>query len=316
MGLVTDLNPTNVKTERELFEADNSYNPQFEYVREFSDEELTQYGLPDERFFEHAERMLTKFGVPKPSTVAACTPEEIEEEVHRLYEELGLPIVPVRFSKRINSQVTFSKKAITFRLPIKYGLASLHNKLNHEIQTHYLRKYNQQQQTWNMRSERKDPNAFRTTEEGLANLHSYIKRPDPTMRKTFINYYAAYMAQYDSFSELYKKLIELGASERLAWNLTIKQKRGLKDTGRPGGWSKNHVYFEGTIKVWNWLMTPGNNPQMLYRGRITIKDVAKIESLPSSSQIIYPTFLKDTNKYLEQLRVIGEVNELSSLPIL
>ena len=249
MPLLRDLIPTNLQQEKRKFFFDTSYNPQFTYVREFHQQEWDKYGLPKKTYFDHALKMIEDYGVPQPVQPPFCTPEEVEREVTELFARLELPVLPVKFSNKFPSQVSITAKELRFRTPMKYGLESLRNKLNHEIQTHYLRKHNQQLQTWDLGSEKVRPRNFRLTEEGLANLHSHVGRDDGILRKTYLNYFAAYQAQNSSFSELFHQLLGFGLSEKFAWNLTFKQKRGLTDTSQPGGFSKNNLFRLGAGSV-------------------------------------------------------------------
>lgn len=312
MGLITDLTPLNQNTERAAFFADKSYNPQFRYVREFTVEELTQYGQPQKAYFEHAQQMLDTHGAPKKLPGKILTPAKIATTVLELLHELKLPAIPIHFEHHRNSQVLMSTQGIHFRLPIGFTKNKLWGKLNHELQTHYLRRYNQSLQSWDLKSEKKTPRAFRETEEGLANIHSYIERDDPIMRKTYLNYFASYLGQQLSFAELYHALESYGIREQLAWNLTVKQKRGLEDTSKPGGFSKNHIYFEGLVKVWQWIAA-GNDPKKLYWGRISLEDIEQLDKLECNQAIIYPTFFANSDEYREKLQVIAERNALEKL---
>lgn len=312
IGLLYALVPLNLEEERAKFFANPGYNPQFQYSRQFSDLELNKYGLPKLSFFNHAKKMLDRFGLPasKPSTpmnlaVAA-------NEVFRLIDQLDLPKLSVHFEAGINSQVLIDFSTLKFRTPLNFSLESLRNKLNHEIQTHYLRRYNQKLQSWDFDSEAKLPKEFRITEEGLANLHSYIERTDAIFHKTYLNYFAAYMAQQISFAELYSELVELGCSQRFAWNVTLKNKRGLKDTSQPGGFSKNHIYFEGLVKIWKWLMAD-NDPKLLYAGRIALEEVDKLQTVELSDQVVYPTFFSNIELYKQKIVKLGNINLLGEL---
>lgn len=312
MGLIRDLIPLNLQEEKTKFFGDQTYNPQFDYSREFTDVEMSKYGLPHDKFYEHSRLMISKYGLSESNSENPLSPAIATNQLFILISKLGLPKLSAHFESELNSQIMFDEDGLRFRTPIKYSAKSLRNKLNHEIQTHFLRRYNQQLQTWDLDCENRSPREFRLTEEGLANLHSYIERPDQIFKKTYLNYFASYLAQKVSFSELYSELIKIGCTQILAWNLTVKQKRGLNDTSQPGGFSKNHIYFEGLVKVWQWIVT-GGNPKLLYAGRVSIEEIHKIEKLEINSQIIYPTFFADIDKYHQKIIELGEANLLDKL---
>lgn len=312
MGIIRDLIPLNEQAEKEQFFADQNYNPQFEYVREFTDHEMTKYGQPNEVYFNHAKQMLDTYGPPQNTVSETLHPPQIADFVFNLLNTLNLPKIPVHFESQLNTRAMMSDDGLHFRLPIRFNRERLASQLNHELQSHYLRRYNQSLQDWNFESERLHPRAFRMTEEGLANIHSYIERPDPIMRKTYLNYYASYLGQRVSFAELFSALKAYGITDKLAWVIAIKQKRGLKDTSKPGGFPKNHVYLEGLVEVLRWILA-GNDPKKLYWGRISLGDTTKLAKVTCHPRVVYPVFMKDIDAYREKLVVIARKNQLEKL---
>lgn len=313
MGLIRDLVPLNLHEETEKFLADKTYNPQFKYSRSFEQAELTKYGLPRKEYFDHAQSMLEQHGPQDLPIDNFLTPAEIATFVFDLVKKLGLPELPVHFEPNRIGQIMLSADGLHLRVPIKFDLDSLIGKTNHEIQSHYLRKYNQLQQSWNLKTSTKKGLEFILTEEGLANINSFISRDDKIVKRTYLNYYAAYLAQELSFSQLFLSVKKHGVSDKIALNYTLKQKRGLEDTSQPGGFSKNHLYLEGMVAVSSWLATT-KNPQLIYSGRISLNDIKKVEELDKSDKIVLPTFMRDLDQYLELVREIREVNHFDSLP--
>lgn len=312
MGLIRDLIPQNLQEEKAKFLRDQTYNPQFVYSRKFTDVEMSKYGLPHNKFYEHSKLMISKYGLSESNSENPLSPALAANQLFALISKLGLPKLGAHFESELNSQIMFDEDGLRFRIPIEYSAESLTNKLNHEVQTHFLRRYNQRLQTWDLDCENHSPREFRLTEEGLANLHSYIERPDQIFRKTYLNYIASYLAQKVAFAELYSELMKIGCTKDLAWNLTVRQKRGLKDTGQPGGFPKDHLYFEGLLKVWRWIVD-GNDPRLLYAGRISVEEVATVEKIGINRQIIYPTFFADIDLYRQKIIELGKINLLDNL---
>lgn len=309
MGIISDLKPLNLGEEKTKFLNDPTLNPQFEYVRSFSKEELTQYGQPGEKYFLHSRQMLNQH--PPKSSDITLTEVDVDIEIQHLFHQLKIPALTVNFSEDYSSQILISDQGLFFRLPLTFSKDMLRRKLNHEIQSHYLRSYNQRQQSFSL--EGQNEVELRLTEEGIANLHTYVFAKNKVMTKTYFNYYATYLAQKQSFSELYQALLDLGLSSRLSFNVALRKKRGLTDTSQPGGFTKDLVYLEGTVKVWQWLMDSNNSPHDLYLGKISLAEIETIKPLAAVENLVYPTFFDNLEEYYQQLKQIGEINHFSAL---
>ena len=81
-NLIAELVPLNLLEEKAKFFADQTYHPQFQYVREFSRQELTIWGLPKNELAEYSRKMLetSEYQVDKGEIV---TREYIVQEVER-----------------------------------------------------------------------------------------------------------------------------------------------------------------------------------------------------------------------------------------
>jgi len=88
---------------------------------------------------------------------------------------------------------------INIRLPISYTFETIYNMLNHEIGTHYVRKYNHALQPFY----KKEKFDYLQDEEGLAALNTYFESATPVIYKAALNYYSAYLASCHSFKEMF-----------------------------------------------------------------------------------------------------------------
>jgi hypothetical protein len=309
-----DLIPLNVKTEKQRFFTDSNYNPQFTYAQPINPDDLVFYGLPQKKYYLHALRLLKK---TSPSTVAhsaALSQEFVTQMVTEVCQSNHIPVPTIQFSTSFLSQAALEPSGLHIRLPILLTESALKGKIHHEIESHYLRVLNHLAHHWPSPVESR---AFRATEEGLANLHSYLEEPTKIMRKTCLSYVAAYMAQTSSFRELFNYLQELGASQQLAWSIALKNKRGLEDTSQMSSFTKDIVYFEGAVMVWSWLLNSQHNPADLYLGRLALTDLptfaAKRAELSQPPTLLLPSFLADKQRYLAIIAKIGETNEFAEL---
>lgn len=313
--LLADLTPTNLLAEKTKFLADPTQNPVFTYRREFTEAELTSYGQPQEKFFEHSQKMLTSHPVlPEPEPVV--TEQAIRDQIAELFTTLDLPPLQLRFDPNFIAEASFGGGELRFRLPIHMVQSTLTAKLNHEIQTHYLRVFNHHAHHWPSNQENRD---FRLTEEGLANLHSHLATKTPVLEKSYLTYTATYLAQQTDFLTIFKTLRQFGVPASRAWALTAKAKRGTTDTSRPGGFTKDLVYLEGAVLLWQWLQQPENDPTWLYFGRFGLAELPAIVQLyrehdPTDWPAVrLPTFFQDMAQYRDRIDAIGKINQFPDL---
>jgi hypothetical protein len=314
MSFVSDLTPTNLLEEREKFFQDFSYNPQFEYVREFSEEELYMYGHPGEAYFESIKDLLLH--QPFQPYIATITEEkQVTQRVEQMLSSLNIDYpLEINFSPELLPRCSITKERIVFRTPIEFSEEDFQGLMNHEIQTHLLRRLNNYKQPWHgQKIERSVKVQREFTEEGMANLHSFVEQTDKGMRRSWINYAAIYLGERLSFAETFAELRKLGVDEGKAWFATTRTKRGVKDTGQPGGNTKGLVYLLGAVKVWEWVLNSENDPYDLYMGRVSLSEVEEKAKIATRDGLIYPTFMKDSDRYRSLIREIGEVNQLSLL---
>jgi hypothetical protein len=306
MQLVSPITPLNLHTEREKFFQDFSYNPQFEYSQTFTQEELMENGLPQESYFDHVQKLLSEHGFSSsPPTIR--TSEEVLARVTQLLKDLQLSVeLNIFFTADLIPRCSITSSKMVFRLPIEFTEEDFNGLMNHEIQSHLLRRLNDKKQPWY--GEVKDKKTILKTEEGIANLHSFVESSDKLMRRSWLNYCAIFLAQTHSFSQLFKILIEMGVDPNRAWYATVRTKRGLNDTGQKGGNTRGLVYLEGSVKVWRWIKEKENDPHDLYLGRIHLNELGDKKAVAHIEGLLYPTFFKDIEQYKDIISELGQKN--------
>ena len=307
MSFISDLTPLNVAEEKQRFFNDFSYNPQFVYNREFTKQELTQWGLPNQEMYQHALSMVEKNPIVNQKNKTAVTQEQVEKKISQLLEQLGIPdTLSVKFEKNRITSCGITDTAIKFRIPLTYSSSDLEAVLGHEIETHFLRKRNNLQQPW--ASKTRPDYLFRSTEEGLAKLHGYLHLEDKTMKQAFYTYVAVYLAQTLSFSQLFAQLMDLGLWQDRAWFVTLVTKRGLTDTSQPGGITKTVTYIQGALRVLKWILSQSNDPHQLYWGRIDINEIEHLSKVAIKDNLLFPTFFADMDDYQNKILEICQAN--------
>eukprot|EP00826_Nyctotherus_ovalis_P014190 TRINITY_DN13928_c0_g1_i8.p1 TRINITY_DN13928_c0_g1~~TRINITY_DN13928_c0_g1_i8.p1 ORF type:complete len:128 (+),score=20.04 TRINITY_DN13928_c0_g1_i8:92-475(+) len=74
----------------------------------------------------------------------------------------------------ITHYTKIGKSVVTIGLPIEYRRDQIEGVLNHEIGTHFIRKYNDQFQPWNGCRKKHKLRKYISTEEGLASLNQLL----------------------------------------------------------------------------------------------------------------------------------------------
>ncbi len=311
--IITDTTPLNLLEEKAKFVDDKTYNPQFKYNRSFTAQELTVWGPPQLKYYDHAVRMMTRYPHQRADQPVYVSPTDIEAAVdHFNHEYHLLEPISVEFSADFVTRCRISTKTLFFQLPLHYTQDKFQDLYRHELETHMLRRLNQRQQPWASHFKIDEPN-FRRTEEGIASLHTHLLRKDKVFRKSYLTYIAVYLAQQASFTRVYHTLIEYGVSPSTAWNISVRTKRGLEDTSQPGGLTKDICYFEGAVKIWNWILNPENDPHDLYLGRLTVEQLSELKPQAKTENLYYPSFMAHVDEYRNSVQEIGLINEFEQL---
>ena len=306
--------PNNLLQEKEKFFASSTYNPQFTYASgiPFTQSELQQWGVPQEKLYNYVLRMLPQTTVHTKNPADIITLEEIQQVIEE-FNKRQPEITPltVHFSHSYVSRCRVIPGNIYFQLPIIYSRAQFLGLMRHELETHILRLHNNLRQPWAAST---FPDVtIRRTEEGLANLHTFLFREDKMLRKSFCSYLATWVAQQGSFREVYDTLRTYEFEENTAWNVAVKVKRGMRDTSKPGGVTKEVCYLEGTIQVWDWIINQKNDPHLLYLGRIGIEQMEEFVPLARQEGIHYPSFFDEMELYYTMIADIGSANSFASV---
>ena len=144
-------------------------------------------------------------------------------------------LISYRFTQKTVSPTTIvhkpkGKAEIVVGLPLRYRKRSIICLLNHEIGTHFLRKYNDRRQIWFEKRRKYKLKKYLVTEEGLATINMLYEQAicapfKPFLFQAALNYYSSYLASYMSFVELYDALKKYIKNENKLWNQCLRVKR-------------------------------------------------------------------------------------------
>ena len=198
-------------------------------------------------------------------------------------------------------------------LPICYREHRLIDVFNHEIGTHYLRKFNDRKQPWFKNRQKYQLKDYLIIEEGLASINQTFEQAatqdgSPFLFQAALHYYAAYLASQMSFEQLYARLRTYISDPVKLWRECVRVKRGLQDTSTSGGMYKDQVYLRGCIDILR------NRHKidfgLLMCGKFNLKDYFRLRSSDQivRSDIKLPYFMADMRLYLHSLDRIAQAN--------
>jgi len=147
----------------------------------------------------------------------------------------------------------------------------------HEVGTHMVRAENGCQQPYTI-FKRGFP-GYMGTEEGLAVVNEELcgVLNNQTLKVYAGRVIAVYMALTCGFREIYNHLSK-NFNKETAWKITLRAKRGLADTSKPGGLTKDYLYLDGYYKVKKYIEN-GNDINKLYIGKIGIEHIAMVSAI-------------------------------------
>ena len=198
-------------------------------------------------------------------------------------------------------------------LPICYRANRLIDVMNHEIGTHFLRKFNDRKQIWFKNRQKFALKDYLVVEEGLASINqTYEQATSPTsypfLFQAALHYYAAFLASSLSFQELYARLLKYISDPVKLWRECVRVKRGFKDTSAKGGMYKDQVYLRGCIEILR--NRKKIDFSLLMCGKFNLKDFFRLKGSEQISRqdTKLPYFMSDIKKFMKALDRMAEVN--------
>lgn len=321
MKQIHHITPVNLLEEKTKFLLDDQYNPQFEYEDQIEKNSLLDYGLPTpalethafnlvkQAYARHDEKGLEELHGPILSQQESSKKIQQFLKLHNLENKIKLS-----WSATYVSRTSITAKTIKLRLPTKYRSLSLLGMIYHEIGTHALRRVNYEQQPWYKKKKKYNFTSYLETEEGLAGLHTLLPRTYQSAYNAALMYLLVSWAQQGSFSAVHQKLKTYINNPEKRWRLTYRVKRGLCDTSHPGGYTKDSLYLQGMVKVWQWLADHDFDPTRLYIGKCSLSNLDKAWEMNPDFQPQLPTFFSQKkSEYKKMIQKIGKENGLGGI---
>lgn len=164
--------------------------------------------------------------------------------------------------------------------------------LVHEIGTHVFRYANGIQQK--LRLLRFGLSGYMMTEEGMATYHEHkFKLRNRHVEERYaLRVIAAQMSLTHGFHDVFAHLVEY-TDKDIAFDITVRAKRGFNDTSAYGTHIKDKVYLEGFIKVSAHLETYPDDYPLLMSGKISLDMLPQLCQLQADGLWIKPRYLPE-----------------------
>lgn len=259
------------------------------------------FGAPNKSLVEHAYKILKKEPVKEEDGIDS---KQVVEAMKKVLDDLGLNSWTVGIKKMpASAAVRTAKKRVFVRKNSKFSNSFLKSLIVHEIGTHVFRAANGEQQPYSI---------FRTglpnylmTEEGMAANAEEMNHclNINTMRRYAGRVLAVYLALGTSFREVFNNLRKY-FGDYLAWRITLRVKRGLTDTSKPGAYTKDHLYFKGYYEVKKFLEKRGKTGlTTLYYGRIGLEHVPLMKKINGLKEPVLTPVSEGFRKVLKEADV-------------
>jgi uncharacterized protein (TIGR02421 family) len=241
---------------------------------DFTDIQL--YGTPSRELVHKAYAILEKTSrEPVPTKPYAAT--YMKAEIEKALLQHGFTGWKINIKHAVaRVAVSPSKRSITITDTAKFSSNGVKCMLAHEIGVHVLRAMNGYRQYYELFGTNAIP-GYLQTEEGLAALHEKKAGclTNNRLRRFAGRVIAVSMALKGSFRDVFNELSKFFPPKE-AFAMTVRVKRGLKDTSAAGGFIKDHVYLEGKLALEDFIYR-GGNITPLYAGKIGLEQIGMVE---------------------------------------
>jgi uncharacterized protein (TIGR02421 family) len=243
---------------------------------------------------DEAKKILREPRQPLPKKNKVLSASDLAKQLQATLDQYDCRGWSIIFDRHANSRVSVSagKKQITIREQEMFAQIDADKLIKHEIETHVLRSVNGAKQRLKVCAIGLP--RYLATEEGLAMYNEGIVQPIPqekflrVARQVLISYYASKL----SFSQTFKLVREYYRNDRTCFAAVLRAKRGLADTSRPGGYSKDHCYLQGYLEIKEYV-AHGGDLKSLYAGKIALQHSYLVQTGLLEAPKVLPDFLQD-----------------------
>ena len=211
------------------------------------------------------------------------TAAQVAKEFEAVFEKYDLSNWRVKLKPNMVANAVAGKQNTLFvKEDARFSSRDVKALIAHEIETHILTAENGKLQPYQLLS--RGMANYLITQEGLALYNA--ERAVGVRRRTALSVMACKRALENSFSDVFDYLKSAGVSMERAFQVAMKMKRGLEDTGQPGGFTKDIIYLKGREEVKTFLQK-GGEMKDLYRGKFDLGELDLILQVPNLREAKY-----------------------------
>lgn len=314
IGAFDLVNPINTKEEKEKFFGSSTYNPRFKYKefdasdlenrlnnlqpddseigevfkisKDFSldyikslekKEGINTYGFPSNKLVNKAYKILQK-PIEEEKEDEIYNAEELKNILQRKIDEYGFKDWYFVLDENMvaNIAINNAKREVRIKTDKKFSEKHAKKLQAHEIGSHVVRSENGLLQDYSIFATFAIPNGMKI-DDGLAYFHEEKAGVSSSnvLRTYALNAIAVNYALTCSFRDTFNLLLNYLPKDQ-AFKKTVRVKRGIIDTNKPGGFSKDYIYLQGKIEIDNYIKE-GNDLTPLYAGVIGIEHIPLVE---------------------------------------
>ena len=275
-----------IDVQLELLEADDEH---------LADVAANLHGMPSAECLELTKKILSESKEEEyvfPEEVV--TPDEMASILRAEMESKGIDWKCL-ISSKIVPKITVSgeNKIIYVNSNLNYTAEEVERLKIHEIEVHIYRGANGGRQPFGIFAE--GLAGYDETEEGLAIAAEEITgvlKVDTRQLKLYAGRALCVdLCMKGTFYETFRALCEF-FPDYIAYRITERGKRGLKDTSRKGGLTKGFHYISGLIKMRKYIRREGDL-SILYVGKIGVEDTDIVRRLLDEGILSSPKYLPE-----------------------
>jgi alpha-L-glutamate ligase-like protein/uncharacterized protein (TIGR02421 family) len=240
----------------------------------FPEQSENYFGMPSDELVKEAEKALKKLK-KQHERKQEFSSEEAAEQMQEFLKERGILNWQLKVKKGIVSRCVVGKNN---RLLVKAGEHfsqwDIDKLIAHEIETHIYCTENGKLQPYQIL--RRGTAHYLRTQEGLA-VYNQSLVVDGGNRDALLGFHAVFWAREMGFRAVFEELKKYVSEDR-AWKTAVKVKRGLSDTGKPGAFIKNALYWWGCQQV-DQYMKQGGTYEDLFVGKFEISQIDMVKGI-------------------------------------
>lgn len=236
----------------------------------FTKHSIDHYNKPSTQLVSEAKKLLElKDEKQQPKNFTSLqTVKFLKKEVQRLNLDWQ---VKKRANLGARADDVISESTLYIKKGEMFSSIDLQRLSLHELGVHSTRAFNAKKQKYRILEV--GTSNYETTEEGLATVIE--ERNNLLSNSTLKNYAGRVLAVHLSLTNSFRKVFnELSNHfpKNEAYQLTMRAKRGLKDTSKKGAFTKDHIYLKGRNEV-----KKIKDLKPLFQGRIAVEDLEFLE---------------------------------------